>query len=174
MNAQATHTKATRKAVKQATKATKAKPNPYRVDEAGYPSPVEIKDVPLQSGIWGEVSGRALVVDLFNWREVLTEQQANDNVTDEIRHLMEEAVKVLETPYVDGFLDRRDVAIGVLEGFADLVAYALESKAVREYMVQNLSNTVQTFNELEAAELVRARTLALDVHGLAREKGGAA
>jgi hypothetical protein len=161
-------------AVKTTTKATKS-PHSYRVDKAGYPSPVEIKDLPKQGGLWGEVGGRALVVDLFNWRDVLTEQQANDNVTDEVRHLIEEATKVLDAPYVESiYADHRSAAIGVLECFAELVAYALKSKDMREHMTQHLSDTVRNFDEMAADEVAEEKALALNIHGItaAMQKGG--
>jgi hypothetical protein len=160
------------KAVKKAAKYTKTN-HPYRlVDEAGCPSPVGLKDAPKPGGMWDEVRGRALVTDLFAWRDVLTEQQADDNATDEIRRLMEEAFTELETPYDEQRTDLRGIAIGVLEGFAALVAYALESKDVRECMVKKLSDTVQLFNEIEAAELADVKEKALDIHGLTLAKGG--
>jgi hypothetical protein len=164
--------KTTPKTIKPAAKATKAS-HPYQVDEYGYPSPVGMKDAPKPGGIWDDVSGRALVTDLFAWRDVLTEQQANDNVNEEIRGLMAEALMELSKPYDETKRpDIRGIAIGVLAGLTELVAYALESKDVREFMVKRLSDTVQLYNEIEAAELEHDRTLALDIHGLARKKGG--
>lgn len=147
-----------------------AQAHPYRADEGC--SPKQLKDVPAQGYVWGNVSGLALVVDLFNWRDVLTEQEATESVTEFVRAMMESASKELIQPFNEFKDDHRGVAVGMLEGFAALVAFALESKDARSFMEKQLHDQVTFYEVLSAQEMRREKALALDIHGLAHAKGG--
>ena len=160
------------KAVKTTPKATK-QAHPYRIDGNGLPHPVGLKDVPPQSYDWGGVSGLALVVDLFNWRKVLSADEAANEVADFVRSFMEEASAELTAPHVEAQGNcRRAIAIGMLDGFASLVTHALESNAAREYMAAQLIEKVQFHETLAAEEMEKEKTMALNIHGIAGPKGG--
>jgi hypothetical protein len=60
----------------------------------------------------------------------------------------------------------------MLEGFAALVAFALESKDARSFMEKQLHDQVTFHEVLSAQEMRREKALALDIHGLADPKGG--
>lgn len=159
------------KAVKTTTKATK-QAHQYRTSEGGLLYPVQLKDVPAQGYGWGNVSGTALVVDLFSWRDAMPANQAGYNVTEFVRSLMEDAAKELDATAEDFKDDHRGVAVGMLEGFAELVAYALQSNDAREHMAAHLSNLVKMHEVMNAEELAKEKAKALDVHVLALAKGG--
>lgn len=158
------------KAVKTTNKATK-QAHQYQLDTDGFPYPIQLKDLPPQNYGYGNLSGLALVVDLFQWRDALTGRQV-DGVSEFVRMFMEDAVQELDTPFEESKLDRRGVAVGVLEGLAAMVAHALESKSVRDFMVKHLSKTAQYHEVMAAKEAAKELTKALDVHGLAHGKGG--
>lgn len=151
---------------------TSVKASKYRFDGDGVRCPVQLKDVPAQGYTWGNVSGLALVVDLFHWRDVLTPDQAEDFVTEYLRSMMEEASEELAATEGSGRNDHRGVAVGMLEGFAALVEYALKSSEARAFMTKKLNDSVRQIEQMEAEELAKQKALALNIHGIANADGG--
>ena len=159
------------KAVKTTHKAA-TQVHKYCLDGDGVPLPVQLKDVPAQGYSWGILGGLALVVDLFSWRDVLTPDQLESYVTEYVRSMMEKASEELASESNSDCDDRRGVAVGVLDGFAALVAHALESGKARTFMTTLLNDSVIGQEQMEAAEQAREKALALNIHGIAHQKGG--
>lgn len=155
------------------TKAVK-QTHQYRLDVDGTPCPVWLKDVPAQGYAWGNMSGLALVVDLFNWRKVLTDDEAENFAAEYVRIMIDRASRELAEPHDDSnyHKDHRGVAVGMLDGFAALVAHALGSDAMRDFMVKLLNDTVMRHEQAEADEQAKEKALALNIHGIAHQKGG--
>ncbi len=160
------------KTVKTNTKVSKRAFN-YRRDSNGFPYPLTLKDAPAQGYEWGTVSGTALMFDLFNWRKQLTDKQASDNVEGFVESLMKEAAKELENQPSDfEFVGHRGVAVGLLNGFASLVAYALESEDMRKLMEANLRALIDTQEKLILDELADGKATALNIRGIKPSKTG--
>lgn len=158
------------KTVKTNTKVSKRACN-YRRDSDGFPYPLTLKDAPAQDYEWGTVSGTALMFDLFNWRKQLTDQQARGNVEGFVESLMKEAAKELENqPSEFEFVGHRGVAVGVLNGFASLVACALESEDMRKLMEAKLCAFVEEQEKLILDELADAKATALNIRGIKPSK----
>lgn len=161
------------KTVKTSTKVSKQACN-YRRGSDGFPYPLTLKDAPAQGYTWGTVSGTALMFDLFNWRKQLTDEQASDNVEGFVESLMKEAAKELESRPDDlELVGHRGVAVGVLSGFASLVAYALESEDMRELMEANLRALADVQEKLILNELANEKATALNIRGIEPSKTGA-
>lgn len=138
----------------------------YPVDEDGIPMPTNLTQTPETDANYWNAAGLALVVDLFNWREVMTDEQMDDKGRDRVLELLEQAATTRQTASSEGpDQNKSGVAWALTCAMAALVAHCLDSKEAKEFMRQELRDELARADFIENRDAARSKSLALRVLG---------
>jgi hypothetical protein len=131
-----------------------------------------ISDMPvIDDQDWCCVCGTALVDDLFNWRSILTEDEALTEPSEAVQGLIEEACEAIRAGSESLALEedsrrssRRSIAYSVLNGISHLAAFALTQKGAREIILEQLARDLEFQARQQKGWGAYNKQAALDIH----------